>query len=460
MNVTYWTGFSKRKNSTKRPSSGTTLTGVYLKEDTTVMNPGLELDGVPATANYFYISDFGRYYYVRNVTKAGAARNYFDLECDILATYKSQVGSYSGLIEYAADSTNIHLTDPRNKPQQTFYETKTQLLDLGSNQFSTGGTFIVGITGGPGGVTYYVMDAPKLRDFYNDVFGLDFTTQITAQFYNVRDCIVSCKWAPYTPAIGLAQPVYVGGLMSGVSAPAVAVRIKTIADASYNITFPSDSLIGPGYGTNYLDTAPFSTGTLYLPFVGIVPLDLDVVSQSKQLRIACAVDNYTQDIVYKISNDSGDYVNTYQGNCGTNIPIVSQTMNALGSVASAVGAVGGVVAATAGAAPVAAALGATSVGAANVAASMQIHTQANGSYSSALAAQMGLAAYATVFTRKPTVETLTDFAPTSGMPLFEVDTISNHAGYVQCFGASIDIPGTPDEKDTLNGYVNGGFFYE
>lgn len=469
MNVTYWTGFSKRKNSTKRPSSGTTLTGVYLKEDTTVMNPGLELDGVPATANYFYISDFGRYYYVRNVTKVGAARNYFDLECDILATYKSQVGSYSGLIEYAADSTNIHLTDPRNKPQQTFFEKKTTLLDLtGAPQyFTTGGRFLMGITGGPGGVTYYCMDPLQMQTFFDEVFTAGIWDQLVNNFYDLKDCIACCRWIPYSPQLSLDDSILIGGqYLPTAKAKKVTSRFLTISDASYNIDFPSDSDIGPGYGTNYLDLPPYTTGNIYLPFVGNVPLDLDIVSQSKQIRLAVYIDNYTSDIIYKLSNDSGDYINTYQGNCGSDIPIVSQTYNAAGTIAGAVSLIGGVVSAVGGAAlggpaaGLAAGIAAGTMGAANLAQSAQMHNQVNGSISSALGAQMGLSVIATVITRKPTVETLTDFAPTSGMPFFEVDTISNHAGYIQCFGASIDIPGTPDEKDTLNGYVNGGFFYE
>ena len=462
MNIKYWSGFSKRKNSTKTPTSGTDAV-VALKDDTSIMNPAIDSATIPQTANYMYISDFGRYYYVRNSTKVGAGRRLFDLEVDPMATYKSAIGSTSAMIEYAGDSTNIHLTDPRNKPQQVFWEKKTKLLDLAANQFTTGGTFIVGITGGPGGVTYYVMDATKLQSFYSELFDPSFISQITTQFYNAKDCVVSCRWIPYTPAIGLAQPVNIGGLTMSVSAPVVSVRIKTISDASYNISFPSDDL---GYGTNYLDLEPFTTGTIYLPFVGIVPMDLGVVSQSKQVRIECYVDNYTSEILYKLSNDSGDYINTYQGNCGVNIPIVSQTYNAAGAAGGVLSALGGVVSGVAGAAiagpaaGLAAGIGAGVLGASSLAQSMSIHTQMNGSISSALGAQIGLAAYATVITRKPTVETLTDFAPISGMPFFKVDTISNHSGFIQCHNASISMAGTPEEKDTVNGYVNSGFYYE
>ena len=63
MNISYWTGFSKRKNSTKQPTSGTTAT-VYLKDDTSILNPTFDCTGVPDNVNYIYVSDFGRYYFI------------------------------------------------------------------------------------------------------------------------------------------------------------------------------------------------------------------------------------------------------------------------------------------------------------------------------------------------------------------------------------------------------------
>ena len=465
MTIYYWTGFSKRKNSTKTPTAGTSVTA-YLKEDTTILNPSIDSATIPANANYMYIADFGRYYFVRNVTKVGASRNLFELEVDPMASYKSSIGSTNCMIEYCADSTNIYLTDPRNKPQQTFYETQTTLLDLTANQFSNSGKYIVGIAGGPGGVTYYIMDANDLQTFYDDVYTTSWSTQLDPDYWNVKEAIVSCRWIPYSPAQTLNTTITIGSWVSSVSVPMVANRIKTISDASYNITFPSDSLIGAGYGTNYLDMAPFSTGTLYLPFVGVVPLDLDVVSMSKQIRISAAIDNYTNDIVYRVGNDSGDYINSYQGNCGVDIPIVAQQRNMLSATAGAISLIGGIgsgVSAWAAMGPAAGLTAGLVSGAASMAGLQQsigVHTQVNGSMSSAVSGQLGLKAYASVMTRKPTVEDLTAFAASSGMPFFQVDTISNHSGYVQCYDASVAMTGTPQEKDTVNGYVNGGFFYE
>lgn len=461
MNVTYWTGFSKRKNSTKRPPSGTTVQDVHLKDDTSVLNPSIDSATIPANANYMYLADFGRYYYVRNVTKVGNSRNVFDLEVDVMATYKSNIGSTSALIEFCADSNRVTVTDPRNKPTERLWYKQSALLDLTASNpaFSTGGKYIIAVAGGAGGVTHYIMDTTNLKNFFAEVYSTDFFTQLNNQIYQLSDCIVSCKWVPYTPPqSGTIAAIPVGDQMiswSGMSVTEVATRYTDFADASYNIAFPSDDL---GLGTNYLDMAPYTTGTLYLPFVGVVPLDLGVVANSKQIRIQMSIDNYTQDVVYKLSIDTGtDYISTYQGNCGTDIPIVARTIDSVGAVSAGLNVIGGAIAMGGGSAT-----GALSVagGIVQLAEALAVHTEVGGKIGTAISSHIGLKCIASIFTRIPTEQNLTAFAASSGMPLYEVDTISNHSGYVQCYNASVAMGGFPMEKDTVNDYVNSGFYYE
>ena len=47
-----------------------------------------------------------------------------------------------------------------------------------------------------------------------------------------------------------------------------------------------------------------------------------------------------------------------------------------------------------------------------------------------------------------------------GRAKFAAATISSLSGYIQCMDASVDIPGYSSEKDRVNGYLNGGFYYE
>ena len=47
-----------------------------------------------------------------------------------------------------------------------------------------------------------------------------------------------------------------------------------------------------------------------------------------------------------------------------------------------------------------------------------------------------------------------------GRPLCKTKTINTLSGFLVCSGADCQISGTADEADKINGYMNGGFYYE
>lgn len=462
MKIKYWSNFSKRRNSTKQPTGGTEV-DVYLKEDTSIINPVFDCATIPMSANYVYCGDFGRYYFVRDITRVSKDRVWLTCEVDALASYKTAIGSTSALVEYTSSSDEIKITDPRNKPLLDFSEVSKSLIDLGSYGFSTSGCFVVAIAGGAGGITYYVMSAASLEDFYDHVLSESFWTNLQNNIVHLDSAVLSCRWLPYTPAGTLVNNIKIMGQPTYADGYQITSRLATIIEDSYDIDFYSDSL---GLGTNYLDFEPFTTGILYLPYVGCVPLDLGVCAKSKQIRIKIAIDNYTGDILYKISNEAGDIISTYQGNCSINIPLSSTSYNAAGAIGSGISLIGGLVStaaaiATKGASgAVSAGLATTAAGAAGLAQSLSVHTQVNGSVSSAVATELSRKVIATVITRLPTETNLKAYKTILGMPYFKVATISSLSGYVQCSDASVGMGGTPGEKDIVNGYVNGGFYYE
>ena len=60
----------------------------YLKEDTDLMDPSIVIEnsGIPA-ANYAYIADLGRYYFINNIVCLGATLWRLDMHVDVLMTY-------------------------------------------------------------------------------------------------------------------------------------------------------------------------------------------------------------------------------------------------------------------------------------------------------------------------------------------------------------------------------------
>ena len=89
MQIKYWTDFSKRKNSTKQPTGGTTAT-VTLKEPCGIASPSFVSAAIPESVKY--IQAWGRYYFVSEVTHDGPE---IIIPCvsDPMATFKSAIGS-------------------------------------------------------------------------------------------------------------------------------------------------------------------------------------------------------------------------------------------------------------------------------------------------------------------------------------------------------------------------------
>ena len=89
--------FSKRNNSTARPSGGTSFP-CTIKAESGVLNPDLIIDFGGAASfsdyNYAYIPDFDRYYWISEMINMGPVWN-LKLRCDSLASWRDTIGGTS-----------------------------------------------------------------------------------------------------------------------------------------------------------------------------------------------------------------------------------------------------------------------------------------------------------------------------------------------------------------------------
>lgn len=465
MTIKYWTDFSKRKNSTKQPTGGTQAT-VVLKEPCGIASPSFICNSVPDTVKY--IEAFGRYYFVSEVTHDGS-EIVVDCVSDPMATFKSSIGSLYADVEYTSSSTNTDITDPRNRPTNVIESTVTTLLDLSSYGFSLAGGYILGIVCNDG-FNYYYMTQAQYDMLCSNLLDLDFISDINNTFFDVANTIVSCTWTPYAPDHAATLSIIRIGHGSGITPVdlgagyKITQRTELITPTAASIGFPSDTW---GYDFSYLDLPPYTQGTLYLPFVGMVPLDLDVIAQSKAVVFNIAIDQIACEIAYKIMRPSGEVVATYQGSYGASVPIAAQGASTTfkQSLAPIVG-IGGAITAISGAVSgniqtAMAGIGAELGGLALKLQQPELHTQVNGSLSSVLGSRLGTAIRATVITRRPSEMSIDSaFKAVSGMPYFKGATISSLSGYVKCNGASISISGFESDRETINEYLNSGFYYE
>ena len=465
MQIKVFSGFSKRINSTKQPTGGTTV-DVLLKDDCSILNPTFILNTLDFSINY--VQAFGNYYFC-DVRNLDGHRSELNCSLDHLATFKTQIGSYTGFVEYASASSDVTITDPRNKPTDIIAATPTSFT-LSGVSFNTVGGYIIGVlsdnvTGDVGVIDYYTMTSAQMQTFSQELYNQNFIQRISDQFQGVKDSLVSCIWLPMTGIGGGSTAIHIGRETMSATGGHVYDRVVSFSSGSTTLNFATGSG-GAGVSMTYLEKAPYCTGIVYLPFIGFVPIDMDIASYYKNMTIDGAVDILTGDIAYNIRYGGGK-VSTYNGNCATKVPISAAGYDGIGVAAGAITAIGGVVGTVAtiasggAAAPaVAAGIGATAGGAMTMAKSAELHTMINGANSSALGARLGTSPYALILQNVPTETNLLSMRSEQGMPYYKTANLASLGGYIQCSGASVNIPGDGSEQNTVNGYLNSGFYYE
>ena len=92
--------FTKKRNSTDRPSGGTTF-NCEIKDPSSILNPVILLKtSNPAAYNYAYISAFNRYYWITNII---SDHNMWEvhMQVDALASWKTQILASSQYVDRA-----------------------------------------------------------------------------------------------------------------------------------------------------------------------------------------------------------------------------------------------------------------------------------------------------------------------------------------------------------------------
>lgn len=475
MNVTFY-NFSKRRNSTKRPTGGTTYT-CLLKDDTSTSRPSIEIkwDGTstaPASYNYCYIPAFNRYYWVDAWTYSDRK---WIAACtvDVLATYKTEIGSSSKYVLRAASDYDPEVIDTLYTPKLTV--SVPQGTDPSSG-FSwatdlSGGTIILGIIGmrntvaySAGGVSYYACTPANyiklLSDLYtesldvvdNENYGSSvgdafkaFSRNILKSVTNPTQYIKSAMWFPFS----FTTSSGVNPIIAGISSTAVLYPLSDPVKREY-VSFPASFNVNSS--TDYWkNVEPFVKTIAVLPPYGVFTIPRKNVLKTTTTAIRLIIDTdaisgqSSMIITMTYSGSVGTYTIT-QTTCQVGVPMdISGVKNSGTSFGALAGTAASVISGDV-------------IGSAAGVANMIEQSMPGADSRSSFGGIAGDIApkYLQTVSSPPVDEDPTE----QGRPLCQVKTINTLSGYVLCAEGEVSCNATESEHRELEAFLTGGFFYE
>ena len=352
MNATFYK-FSKRANSTLRPSSGGTTKSIRLKDGTSILFPTIMLkQDTRMDFNYCYIPDLGnRYYWVTDCYNDHKFV-YYNLRVDVLASLWGSLQDTTQYVSRSATRANSWIKD-------TFYpETLKKEFDahkfvgsespFGDALQNDTGTYVVGTINGRtddsapqqvGGITYYFLNSTEIRTLMNyligdysyldDNAGFGITKAIIKEITNPISSIVTCYWLPFPKSVYTRNYVDSGKMVCSrfimgtgdnytVAKSAIKNSLALVYEQSYTMGHH------PQYSSHgaYMDTYPFTERILRTGPWGDIALDTDelVYRSGNNIYMRIESDFMGNAILRITSGVDDDGVLLYQGQANISVP--------------------------------------------------------------------------------------------------------------------------------------------
>ena len=114
MQVIFYNNSSGDEHVTKSLTQVATFE-VDLKDSCSVQNPVLLLSGKYLNANFCYMPDFERYYYIYDITQIRKNLWQYTLRCDVLMSFAEQIKANVAILKRTADKNYINMEIPDDK---------------------------------------------------------------------------------------------------------------------------------------------------------------------------------------------------------------------------------------------------------------------------------------------------------------------------------------------------------
>lgn len=459
MTLNVFSGFNKRRNSTKQPTGTGTQYDVYLKDDCSVENPVFLIDGINLNANYCLWND--HYYFIDDIVLNN--NNIYELHCteDVLATYKTDIGSSTQFVERSASSYDVMVNDEALSSQQDIVAVDSADTAISGNDWAinTAGTYLL-TTFGVDGVHVYAYE--DLEDILgicsngaydmSDATLTNLVNTIGLNFVDVSAYVSNVRWVPfaYSQFTGSIEQVEVSfWKLKNYSAKAIS---DTSIEISGVIDKPSNQY------TDFRSQSPrFSQYTLYLPGVGSVGLNaLDV--EAFTLTYSMCFDIFTGEVMYVLYTQLGldrRILGTYSGKLACDIPWCAMRTDVWGLFSTLLG-VGSMSGSGAGESygAFASAVAGTTLSA------CQTLLNPTTSINSSVGNIAKIRKYPNITLSVANYGSKEFPQAEVGRPLYEHKQINTLSGFIKCGNPSLEMGGFASEKDQVNSYLSAGFYYE
>lgn len=343
--------FAKEPNSTKQPAAGGAVHNVVLKEPCSLFHPVFRLNGFSHSDNY--VKWGSRYYFIEDIIQVTNSEAEYHCREDVLATYKSYIGSSSQYITRSAHAYTTNLPDGKYPLLSVTTQETIPFTTLAAAARLTGGCFVIGINNGEnaamsGGVSYYVISGSTFRALmaymYSDVWldqsGQSITVALQKELINPMQYIASVMYIPLayeTVVVGtITQTIKFGWWDSGITGGAISTSSPLLV-LDESVTFsahPQAAARG-----NYMNGRPFTEMWLSCWCFGNIPVDPSFFIISKTLQLVIDIDLITGIANLIIQNNtSGAVCSKHVGQFGVPVQISQIRESITGAATSIIGA--------------------------------------------------------------------------------------------------------------------------
>lgn len=440
--------FSKRKNSTKRPTGQGTEVPCLLKSATTFQKPTFILQKpMNDMLQFNYAKWADHYYFIDSTTSINAGQTEISCTEDVLATYKNEISNYTCFIERSSNQTTL-ANDTMYIPTNDWILSTRNVMHKEKIMKSTySQQYIIRVVSRTGVASYYIngdqlnnlLDYMYTESNFADVI----TDAITKLMFDPFKYIVDLKWIPFVDSAfnnSNYEAIQLGFWDSGVTAK----RIDEDTVVNFSYTFSFDN---PLYAiTDFRYYSPsFSNYFIKLPFIGVVALNpykidknVNALYQFDATSGLCNVFLQSQKVVFA----------SYQFQLSVPVQIGYASTNIAQLTTSAVSLVG---AGLQG----------------NITQGISSGIEAGRSITAPEVSMLGTIGNISNILNNQILE-FNSYACTSinpdgaseGYADGTVRSISGLSGYIKCRNASIEISGFTGDQEAVNNYLNSGFYYE